>query len=154
MQGTNILWNKKMDEYVSWSVDTTMKILYEYDHNRGYFISSNGKKDELLRERLRHVFDSEDGKNRRNRQIVDDCIDYIAGKVTKVQDLSARKELLSVFLSNYGNILKIDEASIAYDMSLLERDKAILDSQTQMYMSELPASSRKFVEILFARLAR
>jgi hypothetical protein len=149
---TDIHWNKRMDEYVLWATDMTMKILQEHDTNRGYFVSSNGRKEELLRERLRHVFDSEDGKNTRNSQIVDDCIEYIVTKLTKITDLNSRKELLSIFLGNYGNVLKIDKQSIDYDEKLLERDKTILDWQKQMYLILLTPEKRAFAEKAFTRL--
>jgi hypothetical protein len=150
--GTDIHWNKQMNEYVLWATDLTMKILHEYDNNRWYFASSNGKKDDLLRERLRYVFDSEDGKNKRNAQIIEDCMDYTVKTLTKVKDLNSRKELLSIFLSNYGNILKIDKESLEYDERLIERDKSIINSQVEMYKSLLPQKKRQLVDIIFSRL--
>lgn len=142
-----------MDEYVSWATTMTMKVLQEYDANRGYFVASNGKKEELLRERLGHVFDSEDGSNTRNRQIVEDCIDYVVTKLTKIKDLNSRKELLSIFLGNYGNILKIDAGSLAYDVQLLERDKTIIDGHKDMYLSVLPSDKRAYAQTVLSRLA-
>lgn len=152
--GSDTHWNKRMDEYVSWSTDAVMRILWEYDNNRGYFAPSNGDKNKLLRERLRPIFDSEDGKNKRNTLIVDDCIDYIANNATKIPNLTSRKEMIGLFLGNYGNILKIDEASLNYDEKLIERDKTIIDGHTANYLTLLPAEKRASAEKVFQRLQK
>lgn len=152
--GTDIHWNKRVDEYVKWSTDAVMRVLWEYENSKGYFSPKNGDKNMLLKERLRNIFDSEDGKNKRNSMIVEDCIEYISTRITKISDLSLRKERLNIFLANYGNILKIDEASIKYDEILLERDKAILSSQTRMYLENLSPEKRVFAEKVFMRLQK
>lgn len=154
IEWTDIHWNTRMDQYVSWATELTMKILQEYDNNRGYFVSSNGQKNILLRERLKHIFDSEDGKNMRNNQIIENCIEYVTTKLTKISDLNSRKELLSIFLGNYGNILKIDKDSLDYDDKLLERDKTIIDGQTSMYLSLISPDKRKFAEQVLVRLQK
>jgi hypothetical protein len=152
--GTDTHWNQRMDEYIRWSTDAVMRILWEYDNSKGYFSGKNGDKNKLLRERLRPIFDSEDGKNKRNILIVDDCIDYIANKATKMPNLTSRKEMIGLFLGNYGNILKIDEASLNYDEKLIERDKTIIDGHTANYLSLLPAEKRASAEKVFQRLQK
>ncbi len=151
---TDTHWNARMSEYVSWATTMTMKILEDYDNNRGYFIKSNGRKEELLKERLRHVFDNGDGKYSRNQQIIDDCIDYVTSKLTKIGDLNSRKELLSIFLGNYGNILKIDKESLEYDQKILDTDKSIMDGHRGMYSSLISAEKRWFIDKLFVRLTK
>ena len=97
-----------MDQYVNWSTHEIMKVLLDFKENRGFFSGSNTrnvpgttleqKKKTLLAERIRPILDSEDGKNKRNTIIIDDCIEYISNKLTKVGDLAVQKELLSSFL--------------------------------------------------------
>jgi hypothetical protein len=152
--GTDTHWNKWMDEYVIWSTDAVMRILWEYDNNRGYFSRKNGDKNVLLRERLRPVFDGEDGKNKKNTLIVADCIDYIANKATKIENIVTRKEMISLFIGNYANVLKIDEASLNYDEKLIERDKTIIDGHTANYLTLVSTEKRALAEKIFARLKK
>lgn len=86
--------------------------------------------------------------------IIDDCIEYISNKVTKIKNPVEQKELLSIFLGNYGNVLKIDEDSLKYDELLLERDRVIIDGQTQMYLSLLSPEKRSLAEKIFTRLQK
>lgn len=154
IEGTDTHWNKRIDQYVKWATDEVMRVLYEFEKERWYFVPGNGDKNKLLRERLRHIFDGDEGKNKRNTMIVEDCIDYVSTRLIKIPDLAVRKEMLSLFLGNYGNILKIDEASLKYDDSLLERDKIILDGHTMNYLTLLSPEKRVFAEKLFTRLQK
>jgi len=86
--------------------------------------------------------------------IIEDCIEYVTKKVVKIGDLAQRKELISIFLGNYGNVLKIDEASLSYDSYLLARDKTVLDGQTQNYLTLLSPEKRQFAEKAFSRLQK
>jgi hypothetical protein len=143
-----------MDEYVTWSTDIVMRIIWEYANNRGYFSVKNGDKNKLLRERLRPVFDSEDGKNKRNTLIVEDCVDYIVNKAIKIENIVSRKEMISLFIGNYANVLKIDEASLNYDEKLIERDRIIIDGHTANYLTLLSPEKQEFAQKVFQRLGK
>ena len=62
--------------------------------------------------------------------------------------------MIGLFLGNYGNILKIDEASLNYDEKLIERDKTIIDGHTANYLTLLPAEKRASAEKVFQRLQK
>lgn len=73
-------------------------------------------------------------------------------KAPQIADLSVRKEMISLMIGNYASILKIDEASISYDASLLERDKSILEGYRMNYLTLLSPLKRALVEKIFIRL--